>query len=62
MELRCCIFAGGRPRVLSKFPLKSPVKSNMTWVHGFHRVLELFQDVAYEIALLHFCRREAQGT
>jgi hypothetical protein len=42
MELRCCIFAGGRPRVLSKFPLKSPQKSNLNWVHGFHGVLEAF--------------------
>ena len=24
MKLRCCIFAGGRPRVLSKFTLKTP--------------------------------------
>jgi hypothetical protein len=62
MELRCCIFAGGRPRVLSKFPLENPKKSNLNWVHGFHGVLEFFRDFAYGIALLHFCRREAQGT
>jgi hypothetical protein len=62
MELLCCIFAGGRPRVLSKFSLKSPQKSNLNWVHGFPGVLEAFRDFAYGIALLHFCRREAQGT
>ena len=63
MKLRCCIFAGGRPRVLSKFPLEHPQNSESElgrWISPtFWR---FFRDFAYGIALVHFCRREAQGT
>ena len=63
VKLRCCIFAGGRPRVLSKFPLKNSQKSKSPlgeWISPMFWMF--FLDFAYEIALLHFCRREAQGT
>ena len=62
MKLRCCIFAGGRSRALSKFPLKTLKTPNLNWVDGFPLCFGVFFDFAYEIALLHFCRREAQGT
>ena len=57
-----CNFVGGRLRVLSKFPLKSPQKSDLNWVHGFHRVCVFLGGFAYEITFVHFWRREAQGT
>ena len=42
-ELRCCIFAGGRPRVLSKFPLKVP-QNPQIWIGqmDFPNVLTVF--------------------
>ena len=35
MKLRCCIFAGGRPRALSTIPLKTPKTPNLNWVDEF---------------------------
>ena len=63
MKLRYCIFAGGRPRVLSKFPLKNPKNFKSELGRWISRMFwRFFEDFAYEIALVHFCRREAQGT
>ena len=39
-KLYFCIVGGGRPRVRIKFPTKTLNKSNLNWVHGFHKVLE----------------------
>ena len=52
---------GGGRGYLANLPRKIP-KTNLNWVHGFHRVLEAFRDFAYEIVFLHFWKGEAQGT
>ena len=38
------------------------LKSNLNWYMDFIRFWRFFREFAYEIALLHCCKREAQGT
>ena len=54
MKLLFCIFAGGRPGYLANFPQKIKNKSNLNWVHGLHKVFEVFSGFAYEIVFLYF--------
>ena len=35
MKLRCCIFAGGRPKALNEFQLKTLKTPNLNWADGF---------------------------
>ena len=63
VKLRCCIFAGGRPRVLSKFPLKNQQNSNSELGRWISPMLwRFFRDLACEMAWVDFWRREAHGT
>ena len=46
---------GGAPRVLSSFlPKRKKRISNLNWVHGFHKALEVVLDFAYDFVLCIF--------
>ena len=47
-------FWEGRAKVLSKFPPKNGEHDNLKWVHGFHMVLEVCLDFAYEVVFCIF--------